>query len=84
MRDVKCVVAGVNAQGVADFWFVIVRCTEEDFDLGRHYDAAQAFAEDNDFEAKLTYDEVEAQAAFMDLFIWESASVVGIDGQEIR
>jgi hypothetical protein len=80
MRTIKCVVAGVNAQGEADFWFVKVCCTEEQFDLGKHYDGAQAFAEDNDFEAKLTYDEVEAPAEFMNLFEWKSASVVDVEG----
>lgn len=80
MKEVKCVVAGVGAQGVADFWFVKVRCTDDDYNLGRHYDGAEAAARENDFDPKLCYDEVEASEAFIDLFVWASASIVDVEG----
>lgn len=76
---VRCMVAGVNGNGEADFYFVKVECTEDQYNLGEHYDAAEKRADAEDYEPKLVFDEFEsAGKAILDHFVWESASIINI------
>jgi len=78
----RCVIGGTNANGSADFTFVIVNCTEEEYDLGEHYDAATNWAlHDQTFEYPvLVWDEREAPAWLLERFVWESATTINTQG----
>ncbi|MFA7219056.1 MAG: hypothetical protein WC119_00830 [Synergistaceae bacterium] len=72
---VKCTVACVNANGEPDFHFVTVKCTQEQYDNGDHYDAAKQDAEKEGYEPFLAYDENDP---LMSMTVWESMNVVEI------
>ena len=74
----RCMVAAVNEKsGEADFYFVKVNCTKQQYNLGEHYDAAERQAEKEGYEPKLTFDEFEtAGKAMLDHFAWDSATMV--------
>lgn len=79
LREVRCVVAGVNASGEPDFYFVKVECTEEEYDNGEHYACAKQAANDAGYKPYLAYDEQDAGGrAMMDLFEWDTASVYAV------
>jgi hypothetical protein len=76
---VRCMVAAINASGDADFYFVKVDCSEDQFNLGKHYDAAENKAIKEDYEPKLTFDEFEsAGTIIVDHFEWDSATIIMI------
>jgi len=76
---VRCMVAAINANGDADFYFVKVDCTEDQYNLGEHYDAAEKQAEEEDYEPKLTFDEFEfAGKAIVDHFEWDTVTTIKI------
>lgn len=78
-RIVNCVFAATSANGSPDFSFVKVACTQDQFDLGLHYDAVKLWAVDNDYEGPFViFDEEEAPAWLLERFVWESASVVEV------
>lgn len=54
---VRVVVAVENAAGAPDFFPTIIECTSEQYDDGKHYDAAVAAAEDKGYKPKLCYDQ---------------------------
>jgi len=83
-KPIKCVVSGHNANGQPDFWFVVVQATQEQYDNGEHYSAAKAHACENDFEAAIVYDENDPPEPLFDMFTWESASVVDVNGDELK
>ncbi len=75
---VKCVVACHNAQGEPDLAFVKVRCTQAQYDEGQHYQAAELWAHQDNYEAPfVVFDENDGPDALFDLFVWNSASVCG-------
>lgn len=77
LKPIKCIVAGRNADGEPDLYFVIVEATEEQIENGEHYDAANANAYNNGYEPFLVYDEeCSAGRAMLPLFAWESATVI--------
>jgi hypothetical protein len=70
---IKCVVACVNAQGEPDFCCVIVECSQEQYELGEHYDRARQAASDGGYEnPMLVYDENDGPRWFFGTFDWES------------
>jgi hypothetical protein len=75
---IRVVVSAINANGDADFYFVKVACTREQFEEGEHYEAAKAQAEAEGYgNPMLAYDEEDsAGRAIMEHFAWETASVV--------
>jgi hypothetical protein len=74
---VRCMVAAINSSGDADFYFVKVDCSEEQYELGEHYDAAENQAVKEGYETKLTFDEFEsAGKAIVDHFEWDSATTI--------
>ncbi len=76
---VRCMVAAINPNGDADFYFVKVDCTEEQYDLGEHYDAAENQAIKEYYEPKLTFDEFEsAGKAIVEHFEWDTATTINI------
>lgn len=78
-REVKCIVAAHNANGEPDLFFVIVRCTEDQYDNGDHYAAANDFAETQGYDPALAYDEDDsAGRAMLGLFDWQTASSVSL------
>ena len=70
---VRVVVACRNAAGEPDFAPVRVQISEEDFDLGDHYDRAIEIAESNGYEGPFVcFDEVEAPEWLLSQFdCWE-------------
>jgi len=77
LRQVRCVVACVNANGEPDLFFVRVECTGEEYDHGAHYDCAEDAAKEEGYEPHLAYDEHDAAgSAMMVLFEWDTASAV--------
>ena len=78
-KTVMCVVACHNAQGEPDLAFVKVRCTQSQYDEGDHYIAAEQWARDDNYEPPfVVFDEADAPAALLTMFVWESASVVPV------
>lgn len=80
LRQVRCVVAGVNASGEPDLYFVKVRCTEDEYDNGDHYERAREAADDDGYETYLTYDEHDAGGRAMVSLChdWDTAPVVRV------
>lgn len=74
---IKCVVACHNASGSPDFYFCIVSCLKNEYELGEHYDIAaqSALAEGYD-EPFVIFDEHEAPDWLLSRFVWASASTV--------
>jgi len=79
---VKCAVSCVNSNGEADFYFCKVVCTEEQYDLGEHYNFTKEAAENEGYEPHLAYDEVECPAV-MSLFTWSTADYIGPIGKPV-
>jgi len=81
MKDIRCVVAAINSNGDPDFYFVKVKATEEQINNGDHYDAARESAEDEGYEALLTYDQNDYgwKAFSRNAFDWKTAPVVTIE-----
>ena len=74
---IKCMVTERNASGDADFFIVKVKCTEEQYSLGEHYDAAEQSAYEYGYEPVLTFDENEAAGKLIcDKFDWETAETI--------
>jgi len=79
-RDIKCAVAGYNAQGEPDFYYVLVRARPAQIENGDHYDAARDVAIDDDFTAKVVFDEDDpAGRALVEHCVWDSIKVTDID-----
>jgi hypothetical protein len=78
MKKLKCVVAATNSNGSPDFYPVIVECTEDDIEHGRHYDVAKDAAADAGYEPYLVYDEEEMplNERLMTLFGWNEVTTV--------
>lgn len=76
-REEKVVVCGLNALGEPDFYFCKVIVSEDDYNLGIHYDAAEEKAAENRYEEPfISFDKYDAAGrAIMDHFTWESADV---------
>jgi hypothetical protein len=73
---IKCVVACRNAEGVSDFYFCKVECSQDDYDVGDHYEIAENAAFADGYEPHLAYDENDGPDFLFDHFVWESASTV--------
>ncbi len=69
------IVACLNANGEPDFWFCIVRCTQEQYDNAEHYVLAENKSIQEGYEPRLSMDENDAAGkAILDKFVWESAT----------
>lgn len=79
IMEIKCIVAGLAADGTPDFFFVKVKCTTTQYDNGEHYEAAKKAAEAEGYEPRLAYDENDyGGQAIVEHFEWNTASVVSI------
>jgi hypothetical protein len=80
MNTIKMAVAGYNANGEPDFFFVKVECTEEQRGDGAHYHAAYQEAFENGYEGPyVAFDEDDPGfRALKDAFVWESATVIKV------
>lgn len=73
---IRCVVAGSNANGSPDFFFVMVRATEEQIANGKHYDVAREAAKENGYDGEMVaFDENDPPKFLFDHFVWETALV---------
>lgn len=74
---VKCVVAGHGAEG-PDLFFVIVDCSEVQYEDGYHYLRAEEWAKDDlDVDGPcVVFDEHDPPKPLFDLFKWETASII--------
>lgn len=74
---VKCVVACRNASGESDFYFCKVKCSQDQYDVGEHYDMAENHAREEGYEGPMVvFDENDGPSFLFDHFVWESASIV--------
>jgi hypothetical protein len=55
--EIKCVVAADNASGEHDVFPVIVTCSRDQYDEGKHYDAAENEAAAHGYEPRYVFDE---------------------------
>ena len=79
---IRCMVAAVNSNGESDFYFVKVECTNEQYELGEHYDTVAKKAEDEGYEPKLVFDENEyAGQAILDHFSWDTAETIDLSNE---
>jgi len=78
---VKCVVACNDVNG-PNFYFVKVDCTEEQYDNGDHYQAAEDIIQEN-YEVDGPYwvcDENDNNVKFLfDHFNWDTADLTSVD-----
>lgn len=77
----RMVIACTNSEGDSDFTFVNVRCTKEQLDEHKDYDAAEKWASENDFERPFVVFNCEVDTAgksIVENFKWETASVVDV------
>ncbi len=82
LRTERVVVAVMTGEG-ADLYFVIVVCSEEQYECGKHYDAAKDIAEADGFDAYLAFDVSDPPGEnLMKLFLWNTASTVDISNRE--
>jgi len=76
---IKCVVACMSSEG-ADFYFCKVKCAQDDYDNGVHYEIAEDAAEQDGYERPMvTFDENDGPDWLFERFVWTSASVVTSD-----
>lgn len=76
---VKCVVAAMTSNG-PDFFFCKVRCAQDDYDNGLHYEIAEDAAGNDGYERPMVaYDENDGPDWLFDRFVWASASIVTAD-----
>jgi hypothetical protein len=69
----KMIVAATNANGDPDFYFCKVDCTEQDAQLGLHYEAAKNAAKDNGYEGEMfAFDGDDPPKPLFNLFNWDS------------
>ena len=82
---IKCVVACINSNGEPDFFFVKISGTEDQINDGYHYDMAKKYCNSEGYESHLAYDENDCgfTTCFENSFVWESASIVEIDEEEL-
>lgn len=74
------IVAGINANGSPDLYFVKVKCTEQELNEGEASQAAMDKAIEEGYEPKLAFDEFDsAGKAMLQLFIWESADTIEVE-----
>jgi hypothetical protein len=75
--EIKCIVACQDK----DLFFVKVDCTQDEYDNGQHYEAAEEAAVNEGLEPAIVFDENDPGGrAMLDLFEWQSASVVQCEG----
>lgn len=73
---IKCVVACMTTEG-ADFYFCKVKCTQEEYDDGVHYEVAEDGACIDGFERPMvTFDENDGVDWLFEHFVWASADVI--------
>ena len=73
---INCVVACRNCEGVPDFFFCKAECSQEEYDVGKHYDIAEDAAREEGYEGSfVVYDENDGPDWLFDNFVWKSASV---------
>ena len=81
-RTVRCVIACENEFDQGSFVPVKVACNEEDFDMGKHYEAAEAWAVSRGYEVFMVVDEVEMQpATVLAAFDWDAAPTIDPKGE---
>jgi len=74
---IKCVVACRNAEGASDFYFCKVECSQDEYDVGKHYEIAEEQAADEGYEGPMVvFDENDGPNFLFDHFVWESATTV--------
>jgi len=49
-RRIRMAALAANAQGAPDFYLAFVAVTNEQYDIGNHYDLAHAHAEDEGYQ----------------------------------
>jgi hypothetical protein len=75
-------VAGHNANGEPDFFFVIVRCSDAEFKAADHYARARRAASAEGYDPALCFDEFDsAGKMLLHHFEWRSASIVSCEGE---
>jgi hypothetical protein len=72
MKPVKCAVFGLNSNGEPDIFFCKIKCTEEQYNKGEHYDKAKEVAEENCYDPILACDENDPAGKVVELFEWKS------------
>lgn len=84
-KEIKMIVAAVNAGGEPDFFFCKVKCNESEIDDGEHYEAAKAVAEKEGYEPRLAFDERDSGGqAILNVFEWDSADVIDLADGYLR
>jgi hypothetical protein len=79
LRELKVMVACIDADGCSDLFFVKVNCSKEDYEEGRHIEAAMAEADRRGYDSLLAYDVFDsAGKAMISLFEWDTASVIEV------
>lgn len=77
----QCVVAALDAYGIPEFTFCIVKCRPEQYKDSDHYEAAGIWAARNDYKPRLVYDDIDMGGSLswlQERFVWASASVIDI------
>jgi len=79
-KEIKMMAAVVNASGEPDFFFCKVKCNDDEIDNGEHYDAARALAEEEGYEVRLVYDQMDSGGqAIQHIFCWDSATLIDLE-----
>ena len=76
---IKCVVAAMTSNG-PDFFFCKVKCAQDAYDNGVHYEIAEDAAAQDGYERPMvSFDENDGPAWLFERFVWASASTVTAD-----
>jgi hypothetical protein len=75
---IKCIVTCYDATGTPAFFHCIVKCKQNQYDYGEHYDAAADAAHLYGYDnTKLVYEENDnPKDGFFELFDWDTAPIV--------
>jgi hypothetical protein len=77
MKTIKCIVAVTDANGSPDFFPVIVRCTQEEYNTGEHLVVAAQKAIRKNYQSYLVYDENDPGFKKINIH-WEFLGVIPI------
>lgn len=78
--EIKCVVACINASGEHGVFPVIVTCSQDQYEEGKHYDAAEDEAAARGYEPRLVFDENDPGFCyFLNSIDWHAVeTIVGL------
>lgn len=85
IREMRCLVAGVDVKYGPDFFLCRIRCLESEIELGAHYAAAVKAAKDNGYSGWFSaFDELDLGCRVFNKLDWTGAGLYDINGEHLE